>query len=160
MVRMVFNCQQCGECCSVMGDVLSVLEKQGDDRYLLLNCYTGEKDMVRIDPDKLSLFLNANRPPGACPFLRHSQQTGLAYCTVHLTRPDMCRDFSCWRLLILDSSGKRAGRVMQRRFLASEDDTLSNVWETEIREIDEPDAREWDETVIKILNREGYLVIR
>jgi hypothetical protein len=156
---MGFICQQCGECCSVMGDVLCILEKYNEDRFLLLNRYNGEKTPVTVDPDKKSLFRDAAPPPGACPFLRHSRQTGLAYCAVHLTRPDMCKDFGCWRLLILDSSGKRAGRVMQQRFFAHDNDKLASLWETTIRDIDEPDTQRWDEAVIKTLGREGYRVI-
>jgi hypothetical protein len=157
---MVFICQQCGECCSVMGDVLCILEKHGENRFLLLNRYTGEKTQVTVDPDKISLFMDAAPPTGACPFLRHSRQTGLAYCTVHLTRPDMCKDFGCWRLLVLDGSGKRAGRVMQQCFFAPDIDKLALLWETTIKDIDEPEPQRWDKAVIKILGREGYRVIK
>jgi Fe-S-cluster containining protein len=143
-----------------MGDVLTVLEGQSEDHFLLLNLYTGERTTVTIDPDKKSLFTKADPITGACPFLRHSFQTGLAYCTVHLTRPDMCKDFGCWRLLVLDSSGHRAGRVMQQRFFAPDNEKLALLWEGMISELDEPDIEHWDEMIMKILSREGYRVVR
>jgi hypothetical protein len=157
---MVFICQQCGECCSIMGEVLCTLEDYGGYRFLLLNRYTGEKTPVTVDPDKRSLFMDAVALPAACPFLRFSQQDGKAYCTVHLTRPEMCRDFGCWRLLIFDASGKRAGRVMQRRFFAPDNATIALFWEDNIRALDETDDERWDEAVIGIFSLEGYTVIR
>lgn len=155
---MVFYCEQCGECCSIMGEVLSVLEDFGDYRFLLVNKYTGVKNRVEVDADKRELFMEEDALPAACPFLRYRDNVG--YCTVHLTRPEMCRDFGCWRLLILDPFGKRAGRVMQARFFASDNPALVLLWEERIRDIDEPEQERWDEMVISILSREGYTVTR
>lgn len=155
---MVFYCEQCGECCSIMGEVLSVLEDFGDYRFLLVNKYTGVKNRVEVDADKRELFMHEDALPAACPFLRYRDDVG--YCTVHLTRPEMCRDFGCWRLLILDPFGKRAGRVMQARFFASDNPALVLLWEERIRDIDEPEQERWDEMVISILSREGYTVTR
>lgn len=155
---MVFTCQQCGECCSIMGEVLSVVEDCGGYRFLLLNRYTGEKSQVSIDQDKRSLYLDSDSLPAACPFLRFGPE-GTAYCTVHQTRPEMCREFGCWRLLILDPAGNRAGRVMQRRHFCPEEPALALIWEEKVRDIDEPDDQQWDRMVIRILTREGYTVL-
>jgi Fe-S-cluster containining protein len=141
-----------------MGEVLSVIEEYGDYRFLLVNKYTGEKNRVEVDLDKRALFMDEDSLPAACSFLRHRDTVG--YCTVHRTRPEMCRDFGCWRLLILDSSGKRAGRVMQARFFSSESPALSLLWEERIRTLDEREDEDWDREVITILSREGYSVIR
>lgn len=141
-----------------MGEVLSVEEEYGGYRFLLVNRYTGEKTPVEVDPDKRSLFMEEDALPAACPFLRYRDQRG--YCTVHRTRPEMCRDFGCWRLLILDPSGKRAGRVMQARFFTSESPALALLWEERIRVLDEPDDEAWDRAVIAILSCEGYTVVR
>jgi hypothetical protein len=141
-----------------MGEVLSVLEEYGSYRFLLVNKYTGEKNQVEVDLDKQSLFMEQDALPAACPFLRYRDHVG--YCTVHLTRPEMCRDFGCWRLLILDPSGKRAGRVMQARFFSSESPALVLLWEERIRTLDEREDEDWDREVIAILSREGYSVIR
>jgi hypothetical protein len=156
---MVFTCHQCGECCSIMGEVLSIAEDYGGYRFLLLNRYTGEKSQVSIDQDKRSLYLDSDSLPAACPFLRFGEPDGKAYCTVHQTRPEMCRDFGCWRLLILDPAGKRAGRVMQRRYFCPEEPALALIWEDKVRHIDEPDDQQWDRAVIRILTREGYTVL-
>ena len=78
----------------------------------MCNEYTGEETAVTVDPDKVLLFLDRSifeELPEACPFFRTDQKTGKAYCTVHLTRPEICRDYGCWRLLISISGGGGPG---------------------------------------------------
>jgi hypothetical protein len=70
----------------------------------------------------------------------------------------MCRDYGCWRLLILDSKGMRAGRIMGRRHLASEDEVLTRVFEESIDTLAASDDVTWDRKVTGILARAGYTV--
>jgi Fe-S-cluster containining protein len=94
-----------------MAQVHKIEEIRGDFEFLVNNQYTGEKTKVIIDSDKHDLFLNKSiflDQPDACPFLRYKSDDGKAYCSVHLTRPEICRDYGCWRLLILDARGMRA----------------------------------------------------
>jgi Fe-S-cluster containining protein len=158
---MSFECSQCGECCSHLGQVHEIKEDLGDYHFLVNNRYTGEKTLVTIDPDKILLFLDKSifgERPEACPFFRYRHETRKGYCTVHLTRPEICRDYGCWRLLILDSAGKRAGRIMERRFLASEDEALTRLFEDRINCMPEMDDEAWDREVIRVLVEAGYTV--
>jgi hypothetical protein len=116
---------------------------------------------VTVDPDKIGLFLDRSifvERPEACPFFRYKPESAKGYCTVHLTRPEICRDYGCWRLLILDSTGKRAGRIMGNRFLASEDEGLTRFFEGHIRNQPESDDAAWDDMVIRMLIGAGYTV--
>lgn len=161
MIRLSFECNRCGECCSHLGLVNIIKEDHGDYHFLICNQYTGEKTEVAIDPDKIPLFLNKSllpRCPEVCPFYRVEPVSGNTYCTIHLTRPEMCRDFGCWRLLILDSTGKRAGRVMGSRYLASEDEVLTRLFEDIINNLAEYDDEVWDQHVTLELARAGYIV--
>jgi hypothetical protein len=144
-----------------MGLVLSVSEQGGGGKYVLSNRYTGEKTIVEVDADKVDLFEDRSTTdqfPEACPFLRFLSMDGKAYCTVHLTRPDMCRDFGCWRLLILKPDGTRAGRVMCRSHFCPDDAGLARLWEERIRDLDDPGGEEWDRAVTTILTGAGYQV--
>ena len=105
-----------------------------------------------------NIFILHKTLPEACPFLRFEEKDGKAYCTVHLTRPDICREFCCWRLLILDPQGRRSGRIMYQRTFVSDDADLSRLWEQSVRRIREPDDAVWDERVIRILSGAGYTV--
>jgi len=158
---MACKCCQCGNCCSYMSLVHSVREQLSDYEFIIYNYYCGDVTTVRVDPDKIRLFEDQDileTLPEACPFLRFDQKDGKAYCTVHLTRPDICREFCCWRLLILDSQGRRIGRIMYQRTFVSDDADLNRLWDQDIRKIREPDDAVWEERVIRILSRAGYTV--
>ncbi len=130
-------------------------------RFLVRNQYTGERTPVVVDPDKVELFQDQSiftERPEACPFFRFDRLSAKGYCTVHLTRPEICRDYGCWRLLILDARGKRAGRIMGQRHLDSRDPGLIRLFRDQIDRLVEPDDRVWDETVILMLNGAGYTV--
>jgi len=79
-------------------------------------------------------------------------------CTVHHTRPAICRDYGCWRLLILNSRGSRAGRIMYQRSFFSEEEDLTRLWRLCIDTLDEPDDLLWEEKITRILMNAGYTV--
>ena len=158
---MSFECSQCGECCTVLGLVHIIHEDLGNLRFIINNRYTGEKSGVEIDPDKVTLFSDKSifsLHPDACPFFRFELRSGKGFCTVHLTRPDICRDYGCWRILILNPSGRRAGRIMARRHLDSEDEVLTRLFAEYINGIVEEDDSSWDDRVFSMLKDAGYSV--
>ncbi len=160
---MACKCCQCGSCCSHMRDVHETIEERGNYTFVVHNAYSGDADEVRVDPDKIALFEDRSsieELPDACPFLRFDRKTGKAWCTVHLTRPDICRDYCCWRLLILDSQGKRAGRVMYQTTFLPENDELSRLWERVQPTLNGLCGTEWDDALINILTAAGYRVRR
>jgi Fe-S-cluster containining protein len=133
----------------------------GEFRFLVNNEYTGEKTEVTIDADKIPLYRDKSifsRYPEACPFFRYEQVSEKGYCTVHQTRPGICRDYGCWRILILGSGGERVGRIMASRHLASDDETVTRLFEEHIDHLIESDDAVWDDTVIRMLKRAGYTV--
>ncbi|HII99283.1 MAG TPA: YkgJ family cysteine cluster protein [Methanoregula sp.] len=158
---MTFECSQCGECCSHLGLVHTIQKDYGDYRFLINNVYTGERTEVTVDPDKIALFCDRSifsERPEACPFFRFDRAAAKGYCTVHTTRPGICRDYGCWRILILNTDGQRAGRIMCQRFLASEDERLSRIFHEEIDDLCGLDDAAWDERVIRVLVTAGYSV--
>jgi Fe-S-cluster containining protein len=157
------ECRQCGECCSHLGLVHTIKEKRGNDEFLVNNEYNGEKTVVRLDPGKAALFADQSifeTLPEACPFLRFEQGNGKGLCTVHRTRPGICRDFFCWRLLILDGAGTWIGRIMYQRYFCSDDPILTGIWNQSVRTLDEPDDIVWEEKMVQIITKAGYRVRR
>lgn len=157
---MVFECQQCGECCSQMGVMYQIEEECGPYSFRVRNQYTGDRYLVTILPMFHTLYLDKEifkRFSDACPFLREGDD-GLCYCTIHLTRPDVCREFECCRFLILDSSGERAGRVMGNRHLSADCPHLQSVWDTCISLLDEDDNAIWDKKMCDIIRNAGYKI--
>jgi hypothetical protein len=141
--------------------VYKIKEIQGDYRFLVYNRYSGEETVVMVDPDKTRIYDDTSifsEMPEACPFFRHEQGSQKAFCTVHTTRPDICRDYGCWRLLIMDFRGRRAGRISGQSTLCSEDTFLTRLWEHCINDLDMPDDTTWEEEMIRTLSRAGYTV--
>jgi Fe-S-cluster containining protein len=158
---MPFECIQCGVCCENLGLVYTISEDLGDYRFLICNTHTGEETTAIVDPDKRDLFRDTgifSAVPHACPFFRRHPDDSKAYCTIHETRPDICRKYQCWRMLILDHTGRRAGKIPHSRSLRSEDSHLTRIWTECIEAISEQDDRIWEEMMIKILRRSGYSV--
>ena len=144
-----------------MGQVHTIKEIRGEFEFLVNNQYTGEKTVVIIDPEKHNLFEDKSiflEQPEACAFLRYHPEDRKAYCTVHLTRPEICRDYGCWRLLILNSRGTRAGRIMYQRVFFSDEDELTRLWRRSIDVLNEPDDGIWEEKIRAILTRAGYTI--
>lgn len=158
----MFQCQQCGECCSSMGEIIGIQEQTGPFEYRLVFSTTMEERLVRIDPDKRDLFLSQDileKRPMACPFLRERIK-GTVICTVHQTRPDLCRQYGCFRILVCSRKGERLGRVMDNsRYFTTMDHELRTVWNKEIAPITIADEAGWEEEVDRILSAAGYRVI-
>lgn len=160
---MGFTCLRCGECCHHMGMVHEIKEQVGDDEYTVRNRYTGQLTSVKVDQDKIHLFYNdltRQLLPEACPFFRLDTTSKESFCTVHLTRPEICRDFGCWRFLVRDGSGTPVGRIFPPRMLVSTDQDLKEIWETRIREIHCTDDESWDTQMARILTSAGYRVVK
>jgi hypothetical protein len=133
----------------------------GDYRYLIYNNYTGEETPVVIDPDKRDLFQDKTifeKLPQTCPFFRHQPDSENSFCTVYQTRPEICRNYGCWRLLILNHRGRRVGRIKHIRTLCSEDPLLIRIWDYCIENHQESDDRVWDDQMIRTLTYAGYTV--
>jgi uncharacterized protein len=137
--EVTFVCQLYGECCSIMGETISIREEIGTFQYQIWYTTTGKELVVTLDPDKRDLFHSvtpANRSSLACPFLR-KRQDHKVICTVHLSRPDLCRNYSCFWILILNSDGKKAGRVMgNTRYFTTIDSHLHEPWLRECTVLD------------------------
>jgi hypothetical protein len=145
-----------------MRDVHRVIEERGDYAFVVHNHYTGDAEEVRVDPDKITLFEERNsieELPNACPFLRFDGETGKAWCTVHLTRPGLCREYCC-RLLVLDAQGRLAGRVTYQTALIPDTDELGRLWEQVQPALDRLRGPEWDDAFIRTLTAAGYRVCR
>jgi len=80
-----------------MAEVFGIIEQTGNFEYKIEYLITGVLQIVTIDPDKREIFKNStifDKRPLACPFLRFDDSE-LAMCTVHETRPELCRMYLC-----------------------------------------------------------------
>jgi len=146
-----------------MGEIIEILEELECRTFRIRFSVTGEERIVSVDPEKQELFcLQEIRTlrPMACPFLRQNGNNKFV-CSVHTSRPDLCRQYSCYRILVLDREKNRIGRVNDSsRYFTTSDENLRRLWNQEIAGIPIQKEDDWEEYVEQTLKNVGYLVVR
>ena len=146
-----------------MGEIIEIHEELEPDVFRIGFSVTGEERIVSVDPEKRDLFhleVFKTLQPMACPFMRKSG-TKKFVCSVHSSRPELCRQYCCYRILVLDSQGKGIGKVTDSsRYFTTTDVDLRKIWNSEIASIGISDERCWEEHVEQTLTRAGYRVVR
>ena len=81
-----------------------------------------------------------------CIFLRKNPQGKGFVCAVYPTRPSVCREFLCYRMLIYHQpSGELRGKVIGINELRTQDETLAALWKEKIAHILHPLASQHTE---------------
>jgi Fe-S-cluster containining protein len=113
-----------------------------------------DKRIIFRDQDTRTLHLNA------CPFLRFDTN-GKALCSIHNSRPELCRMYSCFRLLVVSPEGKHIGRVQDgSRFFFTMDTELRRIWQDKISCVTITDETLWEKYVEKVFTQAGYRIVR
>ena len=81
--------------------------------------------------------------------------TGFA-CAIYATRPRICREFRCYRMLIYNPDGHECGRIMGPGELKTADETLAQIWKEKITPLPHNDDARWEKSVIAALAAYGY----
>ena len=181
-----FECDWCGKCCTSFGEFITI-ERQlsGSDyycRYGITNeifpVHVQREFAGEIDEEFTEYGSAGGSGRRGCIFLRKNPEgTGFA-CAVYVTRPPVCREFRCYRLLIYQaSSGELRGKVVGRGDLKTCDGNLKTIWDEEIANLPHPSSPvraraggaphvydtvqdpgdgEWVTTVLAILAAHGY----
>jgi len=123
-----FVCTRCGKCCMSLGRHIRIERSISSVQHYCRVTVTGELLPVAVHPHHRDLFSFGEKDPSWCPFLRKEDE-GLFTCTIHETRPRLCREFRCRTLLIYDREGREAGYVKGRRSLSTEDPVLESAWQ-------------------------------
>jgi uncharacterized protein len=146
-----------------MGEIIEIKERAAPRKFQIRYTNTGEEQEVMIDTDKEDLF--SARDTGTphrleCPFLRE-KSPGTRVCMIHNSRPELCRRYSCFRVLVCDESGNRLGLVWDAsRYFTTTDPILREIWNREIAGNEISDETEWEDFVGQVLTSEGYRIIR
>jgi Fe-S-cluster containining protein len=91
-----------------------------------------------------------------CRFLRKNRAGEGTACAIYATRPKVCRDFRCYRMLIRTREGTICGRVVGKNTIRTDDVALENLWNGKIAAIPYGDPAEWIKIVAGILAGYGY----
>jgi len=164
-----FVCDWCGKCCRSFGEFIRIERKLTERDYYCRYGINNDLVLVHIQPeyaDDVSTMLldqreDSDAPEKKCAFLvKNPKGTGFA-CTIYPTRPPVCREFRCYRMLIHNREGQLAGRVIGENEIRTADEALANIWKEHISHIphnhkpNTPDAV-WMTNVMAILGQHGY----
>jgi len=167
---VAFECNGCGKCCSSFGSFILIERQLGDRDYYCRYSVTNDLFPVHVDAefeDEVSERSAAQGGPGLpvgkkpCPFLCRTHDGEGFTCSVYATRPRVCREFRCYRMLIYDTNGHPAGKVIGANEIHTSDEALARLWKAEIASVPH-DHRcgandpVWVKTVAGILAAHGY----
>ena len=165
-----FICDFCGKCCSSFGSFIAIKRQLNDRDYYCRYSLTQDMFPVHVDRDyadevseRYSSLPGTDASAGKrpCPFLcRKPGGDGFA-CAIYPTRPRVCREFRCYRMIIYNGSGALLGNVIGAGEISSTDQALVWLWKEEIASIPHvhpPSANdpEWVKKVTSILAAHGY----
>jgi len=108
--------------------------------------------------DSQPMTTGMGTPVKGCPFMRKNPDGGGIVCAIYATRPRICRDFRCYRMVIVDHEGHERGRIMGRNDLKTTDKTLERIWKEQVAPLlpSHSDVR-WEKAVMDALAPHGYL---
>jgi len=155
-----FECDRCGKCCRSFGEFIKIERQLSDRDYYCLYEIKNELFLAHIEGDYVDsppLGSIEGKPVKGCPFMRNDPAGKGIACAIYATRPRICRDFRCYRMVLLNHDGHECGRIMGRNDLKTTDETLERIWKERIAPLlpNHDDSR-WENAVIDALAVPGY----
>jgi Fe-S-cluster containining protein len=160
-----FECDRCGKCCVSLGPLITI-ERQLNDRDYYCRCKVDNAIfLASVDPayrdgidEEFLAYGHAQPAPEkkACRFLRREPDGNGAVCAIYASRPKICRDFRCYRMIIRNLQGDVCGRVIGKNTIRTEDVALEDLWNGQLKVIPYGDPAAWRENVTRILAGYGY----
>jgi uncharacterized protein len=160
-----FVCDRCGKCCTSLGPHITIERQLNDQDYYCRSRIDNSIFLVHVDPEYGEEIADefskeCDSPSGSekkpCMFLRRSRHGAGNFCTIYSTRPKVCRDFRCYRMVIYNPEGKVCGRVIGKNTLRTEDTALADLWRERITQVPHANPVLWNEKVSAILGENGY----
>jgi uncharacterized protein len=154
-----FNCSGCGKCCASYGDFIKIERQLTSRDYYCRYGIKNEMFLAHVEDDFIESYPqdpDNGKPAKGCPFMQKNLTGDGFTCAIYATRPRVCKDFRCYRMLIFDGDGHECGRLMARHDLRTTDETLARIWKEEIALLACDDGTRWMKLVIDTLAVHGY----
>jgi Fe-S-cluster containining protein len=161
----VFECDRCGKCCVSLGRHITIERQLNDRDYYCRSVIDNAIFLAHVDPkyreeiaDEFETGNTCHPSPEkkTCRFVRKNAEGEGTVCTVYATRPKVCRDFRCYRMLIRTREGTICGRVIGKNTIRTEDVALEKLWNGEVTTISYGDPAAWTKKMAGILAEHGY----
>lgn len=139
-----FTCDSCGKCCSSFGSFITIERQLNDRDYFCRYSLTRDLFPVHVNgefsdevSDRYCARSGTPSPTGKspCPFLcRNPEGTGFA-CAIYDSRPPVCREFRCYRMLIYNRDNRLIGKVIGAGEISTSDPALARLWKEQIASV-------------------------
>ena len=138
---VTFVCNGCGKCCTSLGAYIRIERQLTNRDYYCRNGITGEVFPVHVQPeyaDEIDEAFTSGQgdapgSPKGCIFMRKNPERPGTICAIYATRPQVCREFRCYHLLIYDDRGTVAGRMVGHHDIQTDDPDLARIWSDEVK---------------------------
>ncbi|MDO9550396.1 MAG: YkgJ family cysteine cluster protein [Methanoregula sp.] len=154
-----FNCNWCGKCCGSFGAFIKIERQLNSRDYYCRYGIKNELFLAHIEGDYADSQPPSSKdgePVKGCPFMRKNNSGSGIACAIYNTRPRICREFRCYRMLIYDRDDHESGRIIGRSDLKTTDETLAQVWKEQVVSLPHTDDARWEKAVIAVLGAHGY----
>lgn len=144
----MFECNWCGKCCESFGEFIRIERQLNDRDYYCRYGITNEIFPVHVQPafaeeieeDFIDSDPKADAPSRkGCVFSRKNPEGKGFACAIYPTRPNICREFRCYRMLIHHpATGEMRGKVIGINELRTHDEILAAIWKEKIAHLPHP----------------------
>ena len=182
-----FECDRCGKCCRSFGAFITIERQLSSRDYYCRFGITRELFLAHVEPEYADEIAekyeegesgdDASRKK--CIFLQKEPDGNGFTCAIYPSRPLICREFQCYRMVIYNRDRQPCGTVIGRNELTTADEDLAKLWTEKVAHIP-PDATprlhhgnrrndteshihgshandsSWADTVVAILREHGY----
>ena len=193
-VMAKFECNWCGKCCDSFGEFITIERQLTSRDYYCRYGITNEVFLVHVTPefaDEIDEAFTASDPKDpvpakkGCTFSRKNPDGKGFACAIYETRPRICREFKCYRMLIHHPSTQELrGKVIGINELRTHDEILAAIWKEKISQLPHPihaahpdtakthghdahvldhisdvrhgDDKDWVKNVVEVLAANGY----
>jgi hypothetical protein len=143
-----FECNWCGRCCKSFGEFIRIERQLTERDYFCRYEITNEHFQVHVAPEfaeeidedflELDGKIKGAQEKG-CIFSRKNPEGKGFACAIYATRPAICREFICYRMLIHHATtGEIRGRVIGINELKTQDEALARIWTEKIAHLPHP----------------------
>jgi Fe-S-cluster containining protein len=143
-----FECNWCGKCCESFGEFIKIERQLNNRDYYCRYGITNEIFPVHVQPgfaDEIEEDFIDSDPKTSdparkgCIFSRKNPEGKGFACAIYPTRPNICREFRCYRMLIHHpATGELRGKVIGINELRTRDEILSAIWKEKIARLPHP----------------------
>jgi uncharacterized protein len=156
---VAFDCNWCGKCCASFGAFIKIERELTSRDYYCRYGIKNELFLAHIERDYADSqppISQEGEPVKGCPFMRKNPDGNGIACAIYATRPRICREFRCYRMVIYNRDGRECGRIMGPGELKTADESLAQIWKEEIAPLPHLDDSRWGKSVIVCLAAHGY----